>query len=153
MLSRYPWICACQLFLFSVAGCFSYTYHDRGPGPTFSKVDVDENLTRSELRWSSFWGGQEDVWKPIGCQYADGTQHLIGGDRDPSCVSYFELCPYGIGRFDVKLLFYSVPLAVLTLGMVMPAQTTAYCATSPKDVGPGGPSAPDGPSGPSGPDE
>jgi hypothetical protein len=122
-------------------GCFRYVYHDRGARPDF-KLPIDENSPRSDIRWSLWWG-QASVWKPVGCFYADGSTHYIHDESDPQCTRYFQICESGPGRTEVQLLAYSIPLAILTLGIAMPAEVTTYCSVS---------SAPSEASGPSGPE-
>jgi hypothetical protein len=142
-----PWL-LCALVMSS--GC--YRYQARGPAPSFNYVGVDENAPRSSIRWSTFWGGHRDVWQPIGCVHADRSTHIVSGEKDPECIGYYQVCEHGAGRVDVDLLVYSVPLALVTLGMVMPVEATIYCATTPPS-GPRGPTGPVGPTGANGPSD
>lgn len=104
----------------SQAGCFGYSYHSRGPAPTFDKIAIDYNQPHSEVRWSYVWGLFEDEWAPIECREKD---------TEGKCVRYVRRCDAGVGRVEARLGPYSVPLMVLTLGMVVPVRVTAFCAT------------------------
>jgi hypothetical protein len=120
------------------SGCFSYVYHDRGARPDF-RVPIDENAPHSDIRWSLWWSTAH-VWKPIGCFYADGSTHYVDDDSpDPKCQRYFPLCEHGVGRTEVHLLVYSIPSAIVTLGMAMPAEATVYCSVVSEPNGPSGP--------------
>jgi hypothetical protein len=130
------------------SGCFPFVYHARqGVGPDYSEVAIDWNDPHSSIRWGTFWG-VGDTWEPIACSYADGSTHTVNGKADKQCTHYFALCEHGVGRVQAQPLFYSIPLAVVTIGILFPVEMTGYCST---DSMPSGPSGPVGPSGPAGP--
>lgn len=132
---------ACVCLLSSLSGCFSYVLNDRNKLDASSHVSIDEHSPISTVTWSTVWGGHIPVWEPLRCVHEDGSVHrVLDADKDRSCKVNKPICASGIGRTQVSLLAYSVPLAILTLGLVMPAQITLYCSTaSEPDVGPQGP--------------
>jgi hypothetical protein len=69
-----------------------------------------------------WWGLRQDTWAPTECSERDAE----GG-----CVSQIELCEYGAGQVTSHLVWYSAPTMILSLGIAMPLQLTAYCATTP----------------------
>jgi len=115
------------LLLSVQAGCYGYAHHVRGPGPDFSNLPINKE-PKSEIRWSYAWGLLEDEWSPIECARTDAKGH---------CTSYVNVCDNGVGRVEVTLPGYAVPLMLLTIGIVLPVRVSAYCSTqAPPDVGP-----------------
>lgn len=105
----------------SMTGCYRYTYVERN-GPQLSAVPIDRNLPQSTMRWGYLWGiPPENVWKPAGCTELEA---------DGSCAEQIPMCDEGIGEVTVGTPGYALPLALVTLGLVMPMKITVYCATS-----------------------
>jgi hypothetical protein len=131
--------------LVCLSGCFSYVVHDRGSRADF-RQPIDEHKPISTVEWSSIWGGNIPVWQPLRCIYDDGSVHyVLEPGKDANCKHYKRVCEQGVGRTQVSLLGYSLPLAILTLGFVMPAEITLYCATAPVEDASGEPDEPLGP--------
>jgi hypothetical protein len=138
--------CACVAVLSCLSGCFSYVLHDRGTRADF-QLPIDEHKPVSTTMWSSIWGGSIPVWRPLRCIYQDGSVHYVLDEQeDRNCKQYKRVCEKGVGRTQVSLRGYSLPLAILTLGFAMPAEISVYCATAAAE--PETPSCPDGPLGP-----
>mgnify|MGYP006777820501 FL=1 len=143
MSAKLASLCAGFGLVSCLSGCFSYVHHDRGARADF-RLPIDENKPISTTEWSTVWGGNIPVWQPLRCTYADGSVHyVVEEEKDRLCKHYKPVCEKGVGKTQVSLLAYSVPLAILTLGLAMPAEITLYCSTA---------SEPDGPAGPSGPE-
>src|SRR5262249_9198061 len=87
-------------------GCYSYAYHGRSFVSPHDKLPIDAQRPMADTRWSLFWGLKQNEWTPA-----------------PECEDK------GAGRAEVKLVWYSVRLMVLTLGMAVPSRVTFYCAT------------------------
>jgi hypothetical protein len=96
----------CSMLVLSSA-CYSYAYQQLHPLPPHDRIAVDRQTPVSEVQWSYLWGGFESEWTPppAAC------------DGGPA------------GRVETHFVWYSVPLLVLTLGSVVPAETTFYCTT------------------------
>lgn len=122
-----------------LSGCLSYALHDRAPRAEF-KLPIDEDKPITTVKWSTVWGGSIPVWKPVRCWHADGSTHYLNdAESDPQCTHYERVCEQGVGRSEVALLGYSLPIALLTLGFAMPAELTVYCSTASAPSGPLGP--------------
>jgi hypothetical protein len=125
-MRRLPWLRgACLVGSFAASGCYGYAYHQRGGPPSFSRVAINKDPRRA-VRWSYVWGLWTDEWTPIDCAR---TQ------PDGRCAIYASVCDAGVGRVEVKLAPYSVPLMLLTLGMAVPVQVDAYCSAETPPVG------------------
>jgi hypothetical protein len=104
------------------SGCATYGFAERGPSPDDSTDAVDENAPQESTRWSFFWGvAAPSYWSPIECVEKDNTG---------KCVKTRDQCDgNGAGKVIFSLEWYSVPMAVLTLGMAIPSKATVYCST------------------------
>src|SRR4051794_37777933 len=89
------------------AGGFGYASHTRGGPPAFSRVAINKE-PRRKVRWSYVCGLFADEWTPIDC---------VRPQPDGACAAYAPVCDNGVGRVEVTLAPYSVPLLILTLGM------------------------------------
>jgi len=89
------------------AGCATYSFAARGPPPDRSTVPIDRNTPVESTQWSFLWGTVTKLWSPL---------------PDPCDGN-------GAGQVEVSLAWYSVPLAVVTLGTVIPGNVTVYCST------------------------
>ncbi len=105
----------------SALGCASYGYAARGPPPDYSAQPFDRMTPQTSVRWSYFWGMKSSIWSPLECAKTDATGKCTRS-RDP-CDGR------GAGEVDVNLAWYTVPMAVLTLGMAVPTEITVYCST------------------------
>jgi hypothetical protein len=100
------------------SACFGYAYHSRGGPPSYSRVAINKEPRRA-VRWSYVWGLWTDEWTPVDCTKTDAAG---------ACTSYVPVCDAGVGRVEVKLAPYSVPLMLVTLGMAVPMQVEAFCS-------------------------
>jgi hypothetical protein len=109
------------------AGCGTYGYAARGPG--FSTLPIDRMTPQESDRWSFFWGMISSVWTPVECIQFDATG---------SCTQKRDPCDgHGAGEVHLSLAWYTVPMAVLTLGMAIPSKISVYCSTfAPLECGP-----------------
>jgi hypothetical protein len=89
------------------AGCASYGYAARGPPPDRSTLPIDRMTPVESTQWSFLWGTVTKLWSPL---------------PDP-CDGL------GAGEVEVSLAWYSIPLAVVTLGTAVPGKITVYCST------------------------
>jgi len=109
------------MYLITLGGCYSYSYHHRGPGPTFNKVAIDYNDPASEIHWSYIWGGIQREWTPLQC---------TNKTEEESCKNYTQVCEgRGVGRVEFTFSWYSTLAMLVTLGIAVPTQVTIYCAT------------------------
>lgn len=115
----------------SVSGCYAYTFQERNGGD-LARVPIDRNLPESKVRWSMWWGLQENTFAPVAC--ADGV-HANG---DPACTAQIPLCEHGAGQVSTSMTWYSALTMAGTLGIAMPHKVTVFCATSRPSQG-GGP--------------
>jgi len=88
-----------------IAGCATYTYVERDIAG--STVAIDSMTPIEKTQWSFLWGLISEGLDPL---------------PDPCRGN-------GDGRVEVNLAWYSVPLAVLTLGTAIPSKWTVYCCT------------------------
>src|SRR6266851_3684888 len=102
-------------------GCATYGYAARGPGPDLNTLPVDRMTPQETTSWSFLWGTVSHLWSPLVCAETDATGKCIRS-RDP-CDGH------GGGEVHLSLAWYSVPLAVVTLGTVIPGKITVYCST------------------------
>jgi hypothetical protein len=131
MSAKLASLSACVFILSCLSGCFSYVLNDRNKLDASSHVPIDEHSPISTTAWSTIWGGSIPVWEPLRCVHEDGSVHrVLDADKDRDCKVSKPICGAGIGRTEVSLLAYSVPLAILTLGFAMPAEITLYCSTA-----------------------
>ena len=107
--------------LLGPTGCYSYTYHLRGPPPDLQRVAI-ENRPHTEIRWSSWWGTQENEWSPLGC----------APDATGRCRQVPH-CDKGLGQVQMKYTAATFLMSVVTLGTAVPMRVSAWCAT---DSGP-----------------
>ena len=110
--SAVPWRALLLLILLAsslqlAAGCATYSFAARGPPPDRSTVPIDRNTPVESTQWSFLWGTITKLWSPL---------------PDP-CDGK------GAGQVEVSLAWYSVPLAVVTLGTAIPGNVTVYCST------------------------
>jgi hypothetical protein len=105
------------LLVLASGGCFSY--HTRLAGPGLSTVAIDKE-PHSAVRWSYVWGLFQDVWKPAEC---------VQRDARGTCLQEAAYCTKGVGKVDVAMTWFSVPVGLVTLGTVFPMRVSAYCAT------------------------
>ncbi|MGH7440303.1 MAG: hypothetical protein ACRENE_31810 [Polyangiaceae bacterium] len=84
---------------------------------------------QSSVRWSYLWGAYSSLWSPVSC-----TAH----DASGNCTHASDPCEgKGAGEVDVTLPIYSYALALVTLGIVVPAKVTVFCSTlTPPTTGP-----------------
>jgi hypothetical protein len=121
----------CICILSCLSGCFSYVLNDRNKLDASSHVPIDEHSPISTVAWSTIWGGSIPVWEPLRCIREDGSvRRVLDAEKARNCKVNKPICGSGIGRTEVSLLAYSVPLAILTLGLAMPAEITLYCSTA-----------------------
>ena len=134
---------AAVVLLLTTTGCHSYAYYARGPGAGLPRVAVDEHTPHEETRWSVLWGTMEDVWQPIGCKDSAGNSNVFGKDMKPTdpippeCVqAMYPLCDGNgaVGRVEVSGRWFTVPMLIITLGILQPMRVKAWCATG---TGPG----------------
>lgn len=116
---------------FSTSACYTYSYQERN-GPDLARIAIDRNAPTSEVRWTYLWGVLEDTWAPTGC-----------AEKDPqgNCIRQIPLCDEGAGQVTSGMVWYSVPVLLLTVGLVLPMKLEVDCATgrasdSPPPVGP-----------------
>jgi hypothetical protein len=136
------WALATSVLLGST-GCYGYAYQVRA-GKNLNALSLDAEA-HSDTRWSYAWGLVSDEWSPTKC-----VQDLDGKCKPPpatcpkpGCDGVCPppqqiICPNGVGRVETDLRPYSMPLFVLTLGIVMPVRVRAYCsaAAPPPDAAP-----------------
>lgn len=103
--------------LLGATGCYSYTYRLRGPGPDLQRVAV-ENNPHTDVRWSSFWGANENEWSPVECR----------PDSSGACRQVPH-CDHGLGQVEVSYTAGTFVMSILTLGMAVPMRVSAWCAT------------------------
>lgn len=112
------------------SGCASYAHAARGPGPNYSQLPIDATTPVDSTRWSFFWGLKSSLWSPLNCVQTDPVTQECKRAVDPCDGN-------GVGKVDMDLAWYSVPLAVLTLGMAVPSHIKFYCSTlRPPSTGP-----------------
>ena len=104
------------------SGCATYGYAARGPAPDYSQVAIDRMTPRSSCRWSYFWGWKSSLWSPLDCAETDSVTNRCKRVIDPCDGN-------GAGEVEVSLGWYTVPMAILTLGMAVPSKLTIYCST------------------------
>lgn len=93
-------------------GCYSYTYRVKDGGPNGTLVPYDPNVPESKVRVSYLWGLiSAETWDPEEC------------------------AGKGPGIVDTSFVWYSTPLMIITLGIVVPAEITIYCRTDEADSG------------------
>jgi hypothetical protein len=109
--------------LLATSGCYSYTYHLRGPPPDLQRIAVEAS-PHTAVRWSSIWGAQEDEWSPVRCASTDAAG---------KCLAQTTYCDSGLGQVEVSYTAATFLLTVFTLGLAVPMRVSAWCAT---DVGP-----------------
>jgi hypothetical protein len=119
----------CAVAVLFLSSCANYSYAARGPGPGWGQLPFDKDTPRTASQWSFFWGLYSHVWSPLDC-----------GPKVPAdqCKQPKDPCDgLGVARFDAQLAWYSVPLAVATLGMAVPLNLTVWCSTqTPVGTGP-----------------
>lgn len=104
-----------------LSACATYGFAARGPPPDRQTVAIDRTHPQSSVQWSFLWGLKSTLWSPLTCTAQDAEGH---------CLATTEPCDgHGVGQFEARLSWYSVPLAVVTLGTVIPSELTVYCAT------------------------
>jgi hypothetical protein len=87
------------------SGCYRYAYHERSAVGPRNIIAVDRQQVVSHTAWSYFWGLRSSEWTP-----------------DP------ERCEAaGAGRVEVGFRWFSVPLMLLTLGIVAPTEMVVFC--------------------------
>lgn len=87
------------------SACATYGYAERGPDG--NTVAIDSMTPVQTTQWSFLWGLISEKLAPL---------------PDPCHGN-------GAGEVGVDLAWYSVPLAVLTLGTAIPSKWTVYCST------------------------
>jgi hypothetical protein len=89
------------------SGCYRYAYHERNPVGSHDLIAIDRQEVESYTAWSYFWGLRQSEWAPdpLAC---DGN---------------------GAGRVEVGFRWFSVPLMLLTLGVVAPTEMVVFCST------------------------
>jgi hypothetical protein len=96
-------------------GCYRYAYHERSPVGSHDIIAIDRQQVEVHTAWSYFWGLRQSEWAPDP-QKCDGN---------------------GAGRVEVGFRWFSVPLMLITLGIVAPTEMVVFCNTdSPPDQGP-----------------
>jgi hypothetical protein len=104
-----------------LSACATYGFAARGPPPDRQTVAIDRANPQSSVQWSFFWGLKSTLWSPLTCTEEDAQGH---------CVATTEPCDgHGVGQFEAHLTWYSVPLALVTLGTAIPSRLTVYCST------------------------
>jgi hypothetical protein len=87
------------------SGCYRYAYHERSSVGPHDIIAIDRQQVVSHTAWSYFWGLRASEWTP-----------------DP------ETCEAaGAGRLEVGFRWFSVPLMLLTLGIVAPTEMVVFC--------------------------
>ncbi|HET7787729.1 MAG TPA: hypothetical protein VFL36_17280, partial [Myxococcales bacterium] len=97
---------------FGNGACAAYAQASRGPAPDFSQLPIDAMTPRESTQWSFFWGMKSSLWSPLDCVKNDARTGKCERARDPCDGN-------GVGRVEMSLPWYSVPLAVVTLGMAI----------------------------------
>ena len=93
-------------------GCYAYTYRVKDGGPNGTLVPYDPNLAESQVRVSYLWGlVAAETWDPEACEGK------------------------GPGTVETSFVWYSTPLMLITLGIVVPAEITIHCRTDEADSG------------------
>ena len=111
----------CAVVALASSGCGTYAYAARGPGPDHNTLPIDRTKPSSTVRWSFLWGLVNTVWAPLDCTQTG---------PDGQCVAVQDPCEgRGVGQFETRLTWYSVPLAVVTLGTAIPSEVIIYCST------------------------
>jgi len=103
-------------------GCATYAHAARGPAPDYSQLPIDTMTPRESTRWSCFWGLKSTLWSPLDCIQTDPVTHECKRAIDPCDGN-------GVGKVEMNLAWYSVPMAVITLGMAIPSNIKFYCST------------------------
>ena len=94
-------------------GCYRYAYHRPTPQRPFDAIAIDEQTPQKTIRWSYLWGLlNEPPWSPM------RTDPLW-----PTCDGK------GAGKVEVAMVWYSIPMLLVTLGAAVPGQMTIYCTT------------------------
>ena len=113
---------ACALAAVLAQGCATYSYSARGPGPDYSQLPLDKDTPRTSTQWSYLWGMLSHVWSPLDC----GPSVPLDQCKQPK-----DPCDgQGVARFETKVPWYGVPLAVVTLGLAVPADLTIFCSVN-----------------------
>lgn len=103
----------CLLALGGASACYRYAYHERSPIGEHELIAIDRQQVVTHTAWSYWWGLQQSEWTP-----------------DPSrCEAA------GAGRVEVGFRWFSVPLMLVTLGIVVPSEMVVFCNvdTAPDD--------------------
>lgn len=103
------------------SGCLKYGAEGRGPGPTYARLPAAEINPPSAVRWSLLYSGITYPYSPLKC---------IDGSASPTCRTMDPCDGKGMAAVDVELPPYSFAMAVLTLGLAVPARVTIRCSTS-----------------------
>jgi hypothetical protein len=94
----------------AAGGCYAFVYHARqSTGTEYNEVAVDWNAPHSSVRWGTAWG-VGDTWM---------TRLSLRG--------WHHALAQWPGRSKIhEPLLYSIPLAVITLGIVFQVEMTGY---------------------------
>jgi hypothetical protein len=97
------------VFALLSSGCYRYAYHERSPVAGQSYTAIDEQKPLESVQFSYAWGlASEEPYSPE-ARECDGK---------------------GAGKVEVVTPWYGVPLALVTLGIVVPARVILYCNTN-----------------------
>jgi len=126
-LGRTTTLVVALLLIVTTSGCYSYTYRSRSPAGADLREIAIENYPHEEVRWSSWWGGHQDKWSPVeSVKDQSGKAHQV------------PQCDYGLGQVTVSYTAATFLMTVFTLGIAVPMNVSAWCATEvpPKPGGP-----------------